>query len=1355
MAMMMRLRRALLGSARMLALLSCSLPGTGVAAACEPVLAVEDGGRILLWQAPGPARERVRGGCAALDATGTRLAYCTRPDADAHRATELFVQPLAGGPAARVHAGAAGEFISEAAWSPDGTRLAYILTDARFRSHLMVAEVGRPAERVASAANPENHQWWSLGWLADGSAIGVHDMTDYALFAADGSGLRESVPLAQMLGAGVDTITSSDKVLPAPHDPTVFAYTRGVSGTARFERAMHEPNSALFLHDRFLGRGKNLRLSGEDVTVIDVAWAPDGRGLYFSGYLDRHVEEAAPFRVYRIARDGQGMEALLRGERVSAGCRPLRTDAALPDTLPSELAALAAQDALSVRALRAWNRLPPRFMQLALELQQAGLDVLPLGGAELAMLAREAEATHARWHPWAGELRALAEHLAALTAAARGQGAAARATAPPGAPTVGVQPASPQPPAVAVQPASPHTQPSAAQPAALAAPVVAQPATPRPHQIEGVRITDWVRATLPPATTRQTVSAGEAFSASFPASALVAGGEVSIGRVEALPAGLMGHFDMLCMHEVTLAGRTTFDEDVELACKLDPARLDPLRPLDAQVMAVRWDAERQVWVELPSEHDAARGVMRARTRHLSLLGWIYNIKVVIAEPVKLLSDNVIRTAHFRLYFDVDTLRANKAIANWRGESGFEPAYQALWDYRNPGWIPFIRDLAYYLERSHARYAALGLTPVRNPLPVEIYPGVAGKGAAGGYEYQSRRILLPSEKFKADRRALKHIAAHELFHAVQHSAFPDDPDTGVRGTSLWWLEASADYAAAGIAWDHLDDNMIGRSDVYPFLLEQPLTDTGMPVDPPPNHSFPEIEYARGYLLEYLVAEGAPYPPLHHAVLLGLTADGDALRALELHLQQKGPGAFPAQFRGFARWFLLDQKGPLGRHVGDDPLVGVRHAAQLEVSMTDGAPAVKTPLALDAPYTAKHLAYTPTPAGTVTRQLAIAAQQLDGTAFVDLYVMNAGNRDTPPRAVGSVIRRDEALRVNLGQAQRLHAIALNPEAARKSALELVVSQGLAIEVDGPIDDTPRAGTPNNGDGRPQPGEQVWIPLRLKNHAPWPHPAYRLTARGSDPLLQPGEVDADAGEALAPAAIAKHRLAAGVGDVKPDSAPGFAIEVREAGRDDALRFELVLPPPKRALAALRLPSALFAFAEETASLNAGLPPRLMPAQPVFIWQFSDTTEVWRTREGRLTRHFPRDASGMVRVLLYDGASGELIAGGGGLVVVFGLSGDLTQRGGERQAVMQMAAMIEGQMAAALAAVPGATLDEKYQAMMAANTMPQPSEAERLAALQQLAGMQGGAVDAERIRAGMARLLSDPPSRLSAFANTEGAAK
>lgn len=61
-------------------------------------------------------------------------------------------------------------------------------------------------------------------------------------------------------------------------------------------------------------------VNAADVTVRGVAWALDGRSLYFRGYLDRRAIEENPFPVYRIGRHGRDLRELLRGERVSVGC---------------------------------------------------------------------------------------------------------------------------------------------------------------------------------------------------------------------------------------------------------------------------------------------------------------------------------------------------------------------------------------------------------------------------------------------------------------------------------------------------------------------------------------------------------------------------------------------------------------------------------------------------------------------------------------------------------------------------------------------------------------------------------------------------------------------------------------------------------------------------------------------------------------------------------------------------------------------------------------------------------------------------------------------------------------------------
>ena len=150
------------------------------------------------------------------------------------------------------------------------------------------------------------------------------------------------------------------------------------------------------------------------------------------------------------------------------------------------------------------------------------------------------------------------------------------------------------------------------------------------------------------------------------------------------------------------------------------------------------------------------------------------------------------------------------------------------------------------------------------------------------------------------------------------------------------------------------------------------------------------------------------------------------------------------------------------------------------------------------------------------------------------------------------------------------------------------------------------------------------------------------------------------------------------------------------------------------------------------------------MYLWEFTDTEQQWRTTQGEFSRRFENEDSGMVRVLLYDADSGDLVAAGGTIVVVFGLGTDAAGRAANRKAVTDMAAMIEGQMMGVLAAMPGATVDEKYQAMVAQNTDARVSEAQRLAMLEQMAGMYGASMDVERVRRGFERLIRDPPTIL-----------
>lgn len=348
--------------------------------------------------------------------------------------------------------------------------------------------------------------------------------------------------------------------------------------------------------------------------------------------------------------------------------------------------------------------------------------------------------------------------------------------------------------------------------------------------------------------------------------------------------------------------------------------------------------------------------------------------------------------------------------------------------------------------------------------------------------------------------------------------------------------------------------------------------------------------------------------------------------------------------------------------------------------------------------------------------------------------------PLRLEARAVAKEEAARVELQARVAGRADVAQPVLA----LKVVPGETLAVVIDGPVDDARAEGLPNNADGVPQAGERVRIPLRVLNRSELPQPAYRLQARTLEPRLEVLDTQAQPGRALVRGDSELHWMSAKVGKDVSGGSLGFGVELRLEGRAEPLDFSLALElPASGPLAALRVPTALFAFADEDKLIRASLPPRLMPRKPVFLWEFTDTTEVWRTTEGQLVRRFRSEDSGMFRVLLYDGESGALVAGGGSMVVVFGLGGQPQQ--GQRKAVVDMEKMIDSQLQAVLASAPGATLDEKYQAMSAKGGGQQVSEAQRLAMLERFAAMNGGSVDVERIRQGFARLLKDPPSRLA----------
>ncbi len=265
---------------------------------------------------------------------------------------------------------------------------------------------------------------------------------------------------------------------------------------------------------------------------------------------------------------------------------------------------------------------------------------------------------------------------------------------------------------------------------------------------------------------------------------------------------------------------------------------------------------------------------------------------------------------------------------------------------------------------------------------------------------------------------------------------------------------------------------------------------------------------------------------------------------------------------------------------------------------------------------------------------------------------------------------------------------------------------------------------------PGKARTLPLRLEG----PLDAYK---RATVHVL-PGDKRVDS--ALAPVASFTDQARTVQVTAKPED--GLYVVVANADRGNGGDYRLKIGA---APLALRLPIVVFALAGDDVTISASLPPQAMPKRPVFIWEFTDTEQAQRTEAPRVTRRYEARDSGLVRVLLYDGETGGLVSVGMTTVVVAVPGAEPGAREGVRNQLDEMGRMLESQLAASLSGLPGATLDDKYQAMAQRQTgQPAPTEEERLRALETFSAMANTPADAAAVIAGMKRLMRDPPERL-----------
>ena len=296
------------------------------------------------------------------------------------------------------------------------------------------------------------------------------------------------------------------------------------------------------------------------------------------------------------------------------------------------------------------------------------------------------------------------------------------------------------------------------------------------------------------------------------------------------------------LFEISSSEEGDFSNPIILEFTYDGAKLDPSQAASDQLAIAYFDETYQRWQETDFEIDESNAKVFVKTNHLSL--WSLFIKD--DQYVTLSSSN------FTIYFNKDA----NAPAIGSIVSG-DPIYE---------YAVIVRTALY------DAYKAYGDAPFKLPNHTKVYIDNWGADKEAEWGWFSKKIEIPLTYI--NETELQLVSAHELFHAVQNQYL----NFYSMASNRWWMEATADYAAAHIA------TQLGLTE----KLKLNYLTNGI------NHDETFHTYQTAHFVKYLVDAGLNFPEMFTAVMTG---EGGALENLAQYSASKST-PLPVLYDDFA-------------------------------------------------------------------------------------------------------------------------------------------------------------------------------------------------------------------------------------------------------------------------------------------------------------------------------------------------------------------------------------------------------------------------------------------------------------------------
>jgi len=574
-------------------------------------------------------------------------------------------------------------------------------------------------------------------------------------------------------------------------------------------------------------------------------------------------------------------------------------------------------------------------------------------------------------------------------------------------------------------------------------------------------------ATVQPSSFSQSISLDNGLKITIPGGTLQSSEELVVDPPDVQKTLIDEDFDFvkLASYEISLGSQSNFPDPLTIEVPYDAKQLNPDYTPGQQILARRWDEESQQWIYLPSKIDSHRKVIITKTDHLTLIEWIVIGAVVVGTErshavYEYLFLDELHTDHFIILYDKDGIEKNSAIKDtaWLKKGGNVLAGKTVSTLPNMDGYPttvsgesirleplsssqlsqvphYIMDLGYFLDEAYKKYGEKFDKPP-TPIIVKVDSNyIKMTSARGAYEKMYGRIHI-NTSLVSTVNMLKFASAHELFHVFQNMDYSKTEMSKATGRAYqWWLESTADWAAANIAWPGL--NMMGARASgqvpYPKGLEYPLDYLGSP-----DGLIEDLEYDRAYLIEHSVQEGANFVDLYQYLVKHKDMDEpvfEPLREFFIYNRTYNADHFDELYRDYAAFFTLSTESPISSL---DPYDKVAEKKDLyELGKTKKIEAV---LSLKGGYTSKSWAVKIQ--GAQGGKVQVNKVSSSSSAIsADIYLLKGGKKsDTYHQLkLGEINNYFENVEVEASPGDLLVIIVSNTDSKKQQTMKLEIQSG----------------------------------------------------------------------------------------------------------------------------------------------------------------------------------------------------------------------------------------------------------------------------------------------------------------------------